>query len=99
MFASFVSLLVLAEALLAQPAGPQAEASSEKSVWQDVHPIISKYKGVFGKPPGSVPADKVSNQTTERSNLIPQNQPFNHPLNQIGTIEFPLDLSVSNRNN
>jgi len=38
----FASLLVLAEALLAQPAGPQAEASSEKSVWQDVHPLIIK---------------------------------------------------------
>jgi hypothetical protein len=23
--------------------------------------------------------------------MIPQNQPFNHPLNQIGTIEFPIN--------
>ena len=55
MVASLVSLLVLAEASSAQPAGPQAGTSSKSSVWQDVHPIISKHKAVFGKPPGQVP--------------------------------------------
>jgi hypothetical protein len=50
-FCTTVSLLALAEALSAGPAGGEAGASSEKSVWQEVHPIISKYKGVFGQPP------------------------------------------------
>jgi alpha-L-fucosidase 2 len=59
MVVSFVSLLVLAEALPAQPAGPQAGATSESSVWQDVLPIISKHKAVFGKPPGKVPRGGV----------------------------------------
>ena len=44
---SFVSLLALAEALPAGPAACEAGASSEESVWQEVHPIISKYKGVY----------------------------------------------------
>jgi hypothetical protein len=36
-------------------------------------------------------------KTTEKSNLIPQNQPFNHPLNQISTIEFPINLIPQNQ--
>jgi len=39
--------------------GREAGANSEKSVWQEVYPIVSKYKGVFDKPPGNVPTDKV----------------------------------------
>ena len=40
-------------------AGCQTGTSLEKSLWQEVYPIVSKYKGVFDAPPENIPASTV----------------------------------------